>query len=121
MSTEKKSKRTDAYERQRIQHEHGALQRAKRVEARAAARRAADAVDALENRWGSRTGALDRLQHVAERLARLRAEEHQLRQERDELVDAFRAVGDSWNLLASRRGLSRQALIRRRGGVPGQS
>ena len=46
---------------------------------------------------------------------RLQREELKLRTQRDELIDVLRAAGASWTLLALRTGLSRQALIKRRG------
>lgn len=84
-------------------------------DARAAARRAADAIDALEDGWGGRTRALNELDDLSQALMRLQREESKLRAQRDELIDALRAVGASWTLLALRTGLSRQALIKRRG------
>ena len=80
-----------------------------------AAQRAAQAIEALENGWGSRTKALNELDELSQTLVRLQREELKLRAQRDELIDALRATGASWTLLALRTGLSRQALIKRRG------
>jgi len=120
-SSERDSRRRAAYERQRLQHERGTIRLALRNEARDAARRAADAVATLEKRWGGRADALKRLSEVAEAMAELHLQERELRTQRDELIDDLRAVGESWNSLASRTRLSRRALIKRRGDVAGLS
>jgi hypothetical protein len=52
-------------------------------------------------------------------MARIDLQERKLRSERDQLIDDLRAVGESWNSLASRTGLSRRALIKRRSNVAG--
>lgn len=54
-------------------------------------------------------------------MAELHLQERELRTQRDELIDDLRAVGESWNSLASRTRLSRRALIKRRGDVTGLS
>ncbi len=113
------SRRQAVYERQRQQHERGASRLALRNEARAAAQNAADAVAALETRWGSRADALNRLSEVGDAMALIDLQERRLRSERDQLIDDLRAVGESWNSLASRTGLSRRALIKRRSNVAG--
>jgi hypothetical protein len=118
-STNRDSRRRVAYERQRQQHQQGASRLALRNEARAAAQHAADAVAALEIRWGSRADALERLREVGEAMAQIDLQERRLRSERDQLIDDLRAVGESWNSLASRTGLSRRALMKRRGNVAG--
>jgi hypothetical protein len=118
-ATSRDSRRRVVYERQRQQHEKGASRLALRNAARAAAQSAADAVAALETRWGSRADALDRLSEVGEAMARIDLQERKLRSERDQLIDDLRAVGESWNSLASRTGLSRRALIKRRSNVAG--
>jgi hypothetical protein len=89
-------------------------------EVRAAEQRAADAVAALETRWRSRADALTLLSKVGQAIALIHGEEDQLRTQRDEFIDALRATGESWNSLASRTGLSRQALIKRRGDAGGR-
>ena len=109
-----------AYERQRRQRERGAAALAVRNEARAAERRAADAVAALETRWGSRIAALKTLGEVGAAIRRLHREERQLRFQRDELIDALRSAGENWKSLADRAGLSRQAIVKRRGDVHGR-
>jgi hypothetical protein len=79
----------------------------------AAQRHAADALTVLEDRWGTRADALDRLGHLGRNIGRLQREQEILRGERDELIAQLRQVGESWNSLASRTGLSRQALSQR--------
>ena len=118
-ATSRDSRRQAVYERQRQQHERGASRLALRNEARAAAQNAADAVAALETRWGSRADALNRLSEVGDAMALIDLQERRLRSERDQLIDDLRAVGESWNSLASRTGLSRRALIKRRSNVAG--
>lgn len=83
-------------------------------EQQAAARRAAAAESAARVRWGTRDDALERLSHLGQALVRLRLEEDALVSERDELIAHLRDNGVSWNQLASRTGLSRQALGKRR-------
>lgn len=67
----------------------------------------------LVNGWGSRLGALDRVSEISRRLDALRTEQDQLLLERDALVAALREVEVPWTHLASRTGLSRQALTKR--------
>ncbi|WP_155865233.1 hypothetical protein [Gryllotalpicola ginsengisoli] len=112
---ERDARRRAAYARQRAQREAAAVRNAVREDARAAARRAADAIDALEDGWGGRARALSELDELSQALVKLQREELKLRTQRDELIDALRAAGASWTLLALRTGLSRQALIKRRG------
>ncbi|GAA4160909.1 hypothetical protein GCM10022286_17700 [Gryllotalpicola daejeonensis] len=112
---ERDARRRAAYARQRAQRDAAAARNAVHEEARAAARRAADAIDALEDGWGGRTRALNELDELSRALVRLQREEVRLRSQRDELIDALRAAGASWTLLALRTKLSRQALIKRRG------
>jgi len=111
---ERDARRRAAYGRQRAQREAAAIRNAVREDARAAARRAVEAIEALEDGWGGRTRALSALDELSQALVRLQREEVKLRAQRDELIDALRAVGASWTLLALRTGLSRQALIKRR-------
>jgi hypothetical protein len=111
---ERDARRRAAYARQRAQRDAAAARNAVRENARAAARRAADALEALEDGWGGRTRALNELDELSEAMVKLRREELQLRTQRDELIDALRAAGASWTLLALRTRLSRQALIKRR-------
>ncbi|THG30343.1 hypothetical protein E6C70_14680 [Glaciibacter flavus] len=110
-----------SYERQRLQRERGAIALAVRNQARAAERRAADAVAALEKDWGSRASALKTLSEAGRSLRRLQREVDELRSQRDDLVDSLRAAGESWSSLAYLSGLSRQALLKRRRNVDGQN
>ena len=119
-TSEQERRKRAAYERQRLQRERGAAILAARNEARAAGKCAADAVVALEMRWGGRADALKMLSDIGRAIARIRREEDELPSQRDELIDALRGVGETWNSLVSRTGLSRQALIKRRGDVDGQ-
>lgn len=105
----KARRRTDSYERQRRQHDAAALRHAAEQEHAAAQRHAAAAMTELEDRWGTRGDALDRLGHLERTIGRLQAEQDVLSSERDELISSLRQVGESWNSLASRTGLSRQA------------
>jgi hypothetical protein len=118
--SDRNASRQSAYERQRLQRERGKAALAARNEVQAAERRAADAVIALETRWNTRADALRLLSEVGRAIVRIRCEEDQLRSQRDELIDALRSTGESWNSLASRTGLSRQALIKRRGDAGGR-
>lgn len=117
---ERDARRRAAYARQRAQSEAAAARNAAREAARDAARRAADAADELEKGWGGRVDALDELGRLSEALTALQHEEQKLRDQRDDLIDALRGAGASWTSLALRTGLSRQALIKRRGKVGGR-
>ena len=86
----------------------------------AAERHAAAAMNDLEARWGKRADALGRLGQVGRALGRLRLEEDRLRDERDQLIAHLRELGESWNSLASRTGLSRQALSKRVSDLEGE-
>lgn len=109
----KAKRRSDAYARQRKQHDEAAVRHAREREREAAQRRAADALTEVEFRWGTRVDALERLGEVGRTLTSLRLEQDALLSERDELIVRLRRVGESWNSLASRTGLSRQALSQR--------
>ena len=109
----KAQRRSNSYERQRQQHDASVLKRVAERERVAAQRHAADALTLLVERWGTRADALDRLGHLGRTIGRLQAEQEILRSERDELIGQLRQVGESWNSLASRTGLSRQALSQR--------
>lgn len=102
------------YARQRAQRDAAAVRNAVREDAIAAARRAAEAAEAIEGGWGGRAQALNELDELSRALVKLQREELKLRTQRDQLIDALRAVGASWTLLALRTRLSRQALIKRR-------
>lgn len=109
----KVERRSNSYERQRRQHEAATLRRAIEQERLAAQRHADGALSVLEDRWGTRADALERLGHLGRAIGRLQREQDVLRAERDELIGQLRQVGESWNALAARTGLSRQALSQR--------
>ena len=109
----KDNRRAASYARQRQEHYAAAIRRAAEHEREAAQRHAADALLGLEARWGTRVDALKRLGQVSQALGRLRREQDAALLERDELVAQLREVGESWNSLAARTGLSRQALSKR--------
>ena len=67
----------------------------------------------LEAKWGTRADALKRLGEVSRTIDRLRLEQDAALLERDELIAQFREMGESWNSLSARTGLSRQALSKR--------
>jgi len=67
----------------------------------------------LEAPWGARVDALKRLAEVSRIIDRLRREQDAARLERDVLIAQLREVGTSWNTLAARTGVSRQALNKR--------
>lgn len=119
LRSDRDASRQAAYERQRRQRERTAAVLAASNEVRAAERRAADAVAALETRWRSRADALRLLGDIGRAIAHIRREEDQLRSQRDELIEALRSTDESWNSLASRTGLSRQALMKRHGDAGG--
>ena len=79
----------------------------------AAQRHAADAMLGLEATWGTRVDAIKRLHEVSRAIDRLRHEQDAALLERDKLIAQLREVGESWNSLAARTGLSRQALSKR--------
>ena len=109
----KVKRRSNSYERQRRQHDAAAIRHAVEQERLAAQRHADGALSELEDRWGTRADALERLGHLGRAIGRLQREQNVLRAERDELVVQLRQVGESWNSLAARTGLSRQALSQR--------
>lgn len=94
-------------------HDAAAIRHAVEQERLAAQRHADGALSKLEDRWGTRADALERLGHLGRAIGRLQREQDVLRAERDELVVQLRQVGESWNSLAARTGLSRQALSQR--------
>lgn len=67
----------------------------------------------LRAKWGTRVDALKRLHDLSLIIERLRNEQNAALLERDELIAQLREVGESWNSLAARTGLSRQALSKR--------
>jgi hypothetical protein len=106
-------RREAAYARQRQQHDVATTRRLEVHAQEAATRRAAAAESAAAAGWGTGDDALDRLSQVGRTLGRLRLEQDGLVSERDELIDHLREMGVSWNQIASRTGLSRQALSKR--------
>jgi hypothetical protein len=94
-------------------HDAAAIRHAVEQERLAAQRHADGALSKIEDRWGTRADALERLGHLGRAIGRLQREQDVLRAERDELVVQLRQVGESWNSLAARTGLSRQALSQR--------
>jgi hypothetical protein len=109
----KAKRREAAYARQRRQHDLATTRHLEEHAQETATRRAVAAESAACARWGTRDDALDRLSQVARTLGRLRLEQDALVSERDELIDHLREVRVSWNQIASRTGLSRQALSKR--------
>jgi hypothetical protein len=107
------SRREASYARQRQAHDAATVRHAEDREREAAVRHAADAMLELEATWGTRVGALKRLQEVSRIIDRLRAEQDAALMERDTLIAQLRTVGESWNSLAALTGLSRQALSKR--------
>jgi hypothetical protein len=71
----------------------------------------------LQAKLGTRVDALKRLAEVSRTIDRLRSEQDMALVERDELMVQLREAGESWNSLAARTGLSRQALSRRQVGA----
>ena len=89
------------------------IRHAEERESEASKRRAADALLKLEAKWGTRAGALKRLGEISWTIDRLRQEQDAALLERDELIAQLREMGESWNSLSARTGLSRQALSKR--------
>ena len=106
----KENRREAAYARQRQAHDAAAVRHAEVREQEAAQRHAADAMLELQAKWGTRVDALKRLHDHSLTIERLRNQQNAALLERDELIAQLREVGESWNSLASRTGLSRQAL-----------
>jgi hypothetical protein len=113
-NSSKGNRREASYARQRQAHDAAAVRHAEDREREAAQRHAADAMLELEAKWGTRVDALKRLAEVSRTIDRLRHEQDAALLERDELIARLREVGESWNSLAARSGLSRQALSKRR-------
>jgi len=109
----KASRHEASYARQRQAHDAAAVRHAEDREREAAQRHAADAMLELEARWGTRVDALKRLRDISLIIDRLRAEQDAALLERDQLIAQLRDVGERWNSLAARTGLSRQALSKR--------
>ncbi|QEW03870.1 hypothetical protein [Microbacterium lushaniae] len=95
--------RAKAHARQRERNERAAAERAVLAARQAASKR-------LD---GSTTSGLQRLGELSTRLERLHSEESDILRERDQLIDDLRLLDTSWNLIALRSGVSRQALSKR--------
>jgi hypothetical protein len=109
-----RTKRREAsYVRQRQSHNAASVRHAEARERDAEQRNAADAMSELQAKWGTRVDALKLLQDVSRTIDRLREEQNAAVRRRDELIAQLRGVGESWNSLAARTGLSRQALSKR--------
>jgi hypothetical protein len=92
-----------AHARQRERTERAAAERAA-----VAARQAASV-----RLGGGATSGLQRLGELSARLERLHSGESDILRERDQLIDDLRLLDTSWNLIALRSGISRQALSKR--------
>ena len=112
-NSSKASRREASYARQRQAHDVAAVRHAEDREREAAQRHAADAMSELQANWGTRVDALRRLHEISRTIDRLRSEQDAALLERDALIAQLREVGESWNSLAARTGLSRQALSKR--------
>jgi hypothetical protein len=95
--------RAKAHARQRERNERAAAERAA-----VAARHAASL-----RLGGGTTAGLQRLGKLSARLEQLHSEESDILRERDQLIDDLRLLDISWNLIALRSGISRQALSKR--------
>jgi hypothetical protein len=109
----KARRRVESYAPQRQAHDAAAILHPEEREREAAQRHAADALLRLEAKWGTRADALKRLGEISRTIDRLRLERDAALLERDELIAQFREMGESWNSLSARTGLSRQALSKR--------
>lgn len=113
----KSNERAASYARQRQQHEAASTRVVSERQRAADSKRASNALLELESSWGSRVDALYRLREISETVDRLRSEQQRALLERDELILRLRQVGETWNSLAARTGLSRQALTKRGTGL----
>ena len=102
-----------SYARQRQAHDAAAIRHAEDRERETAQRHAADALLKLEAKWGTRADALKKLGDLSRNIDRLRLEQDTVLLERDELIAQLRELGESWNSISARTGLSRQALNKR--------
>lgn len=105
--------RRAAYARQRADLERAALDAERRSTEREEQIRRDLIQKQLNDSWGGEREALQRAQAIATELESLRQREVDLLSERDRLITLLRDAGHSWNALASRTGLSRQALSKR--------
>lgn len=117
-NSSKASRREGSYARQRQAHDAAAVPHAEDRQREAAERHAADAMLELQAKWGTRVDALQRLGELSRTIDRLRREQDTAIRERDELIVRLREVGESWNSLSARTGLSRQGLSRRTRTIP---
>ena len=109
----KGNRREASYARQRRAHAAAALRHADDLEREASQRHAADAMLEVQAKLGTRVDALKRLAELSRTIDRPRSEQAAALFERDELIAQLREAGESWNSLAARTGLSRQALSKR--------
>jgi hypothetical protein len=98
--------RAEAYQRQRASHD-----RAQRL--RETARQSELAREQEARFLALDQERLERLSTITAEFEATRQREIELRLERDALISALRQRGHSWNALAMRTGLSRQALSKR--------
>ena len=105
--------RRAAYARQRADLERAALE-AERRSAEQADQIHRDLIQKqLRESWGGEREALSRALVITAEFESLRRRQGALLSERDRLITLLRDAGHSWNTLASRTGLSRQALSKR--------
>lgn len=120
-SAGQRARRHAARERRREQEpERRAIVAAQPTQDVVAAPHAVARAAAPETRRDERADGLDRLGRLSESLSHLHKREERLLAERDKVIDTLRELDTSWNLLATRAGLSRQALIKRRRSVGGR-
>lgn len=112
-SSQRRNRQAAAYARQRARNEIKVAEASLLAAEREAAARRAHVNHDLDEEWGGPRGALDRLNAIARELEILQRKTQILRDERDEIIRQLRAVDTSWNSLAMRTGLSRQALSKR--------
>jgi hypothetical protein len=74
---------------------------------------AAQRREASQRLGGSSVTGLQRLGELSTRLTELHSEESEILRERDRVIDDLRVLETSWNLIALRSGVSRQALSKR--------
>lgn len=112
-SSQRRNRQAAAYARQRASNEIKVAEASLRGADREAAARREHVDQDLGEVWGGQRGALDRLSAISHELEILQRRTQMLRDERDEIITQLRAVDTSWNSLAMRTGLSRQALSKR--------
>jgi hypothetical protein len=102
-----------AYARQRAAHERVLREAQLQAEEREREAKRERVLDELTIIWGGERNALLRLDSLSRELHELENAEAELRRERDRLITSLRVAGHSWDSLAMRTGLSRQALSKR--------